>query len=248
MSALYVVVPFYNEAGWIDSTLEALAAQSDRDFVLVCVDNGSTDASVDGIEQFARRNAALDVRLINESSKGTGAASDTGFRYAIGCGATHVLRTDADCIPERDWVRNIRRAFDSGAEFVAGRITPRRDRGFRLADRIALPLMINVASAYAKMFRRGRGYKSGWVLVAGNNLAITADLYVRSGGFPRSELSQLNEDRVLADRVRGVTDRVMQRDDVVVFNSIRRVRAYGYLRTLLWYWDRKYRPALVDVR
>lgn len=248
MYRFFVVVPFYNEADWILPTLDALAAQTDRDYTLVCVDNGSADASAGIVRDFARRNSGQDVRLIVERAKGTGAASDTGFRYSIANGATHVLRTDADCIPASDWIANIRHAFASGAEMVAGRIVPRHDREYRWADAIVVPLLLGIVKSYAKRFRRGRGYKAGWMLVAGNNLAITADLYVRCGGFPRSDLSQQNEDRVLFDRARALTDRIVYRDDVVVYNSIRRVRAYGYVKTLLWYWDRKYRPQLVDIR
>jgi glycosyltransferase involved in cell wall biosynthesis len=248
MSRYFVVVPFFNEASWIGATLRALAAQSDRDFVLVCVDNASTDSGADVVRTFAATHPDLDVRLIAEPVKGTGAAADTGFRYSIENAATHVLRTDADCLPRPDWVANIRNAFDSGAEFVAGRILARRDRGYRRIDAVMLPLLVEVATAYAKVFRRGRGYKTGWVLVAGNNLAVTADLYMRSGGFPRSELSQQNEDRILADRARALTSQIVSRPDVVVLNSVRRIRAYGYVNTLLWYWDRKYRPAEVDVR
>lgn len=248
MSRYFVVVPFYNEADWIAATLQALAEQSDPDFDLVCVDNCSTDRGSDVVREFAARHPGLEINLITETVKGTGAAADTGFRYSIAQGATHVLRTDADCLPERGWVANMRRAFDSGAEFVAGRIAPRRDRSYRTLDGVMLPLLLDVACAYARLFRRGQHYKTGWVLVAGNNLGLTADLYLRSGGFPRSELSQQNEDRILADRARALTDRIVSRHDVVVLNSVRRVRAYGYINTLLWYWDRKYRPALVDVR
>ena len=50
------------------------------------------------------------------------------------------------------------------------------------------------------------------------------------------------------NRVRTVTTRIGKNDRMVVFNSIRRLRAYGYVRTLLWYWDHKYRPTEVDVR
>ena len=248
MSAFFVVVPFFNEARWIQPTLDSLAAQTDHDFVLVCVDNASTDSTGSLVRGFAREHRDMDIRLITETEKGTGAAADTGFRYAIREGATHVLRTDADCLPDHRWIAHMRRAFDLGAEFVAGRIAPRRDREYRRADGLILPLMIAVVEAYAKRFRRGHGYKTGWVLVAGNNLAISADLYVRCGGFPRTDLSHGNEDRVLADRTRRLTDRIVSCEDVVVYNSIRRVRAYGYVNTLLWYWDRKYRPPLVDVR
>jgi glycosyltransferase involved in cell wall biosynthesis len=248
MNRFFVVVPFYNEAEGIEATLDALAAQVDRDFVLVCVDNASTDCGAEVVRRFAFRHAELDVRLVDEPVKGTGAACDTGFRYAIAAGATHVLRTDADCLPDREWVRNIRREFAAGAEFVAGRIVPRRDVHFAKADAVILPFLIWVSDTYGKHFRSGHGYKAGWILVAGNNLAITASMYERSGGFPREDFSKQGEDRALHDRVRSVTDRIVMRDDVIVSNSVRRVRSYGYINTLLWYWDRKYTPAVIDVR
>ncbi|MEU3956526.1 glycosyltransferase family A protein [Streptomyces achromogenes] len=45
MSALWVVVPAHQEAARIDATLDALAAQRDRDFTLIVVDNASTDGT-----------------------------------------------------------------------------------------------------------------------------------------------------------------------------------------------------------
>jgi glycosyltransferase involved in cell wall biosynthesis len=248
MNRFFVVVPFYNEAAGIEPTLDALAAQSDRDFVLVCVDNASTDRGVDVVNGFASRHPDLDLRLITEPVKGCGVACDTGFRYAIEAGATHVLRTDADCLPDEHWVRNIRREFATGAEFVAGRIKPRRDSGFNAADAVVLPFLIWISDVYGRAFRGGKGFKAGWVLVAGNNLAITSALYEQCGGFPRSHFTDQGEDRALHDRARLITDRIVMRDDVLVFNSIRRVRAYGYVNTLLFYWDRKFKPAEVDVR
>jgi glycosyltransferase involved in cell wall biosynthesis len=248
VNSFFVVVPFFNEAEGIEATLDALAAQIDRDFVLVCVDNASTDSGAEVVKRFASRHPELEVRLIYEPVKGTGVACDTGFRYAIAAGATHVLRTDADCLPDRNWVANIRREFAAGAEFVAGRIVPRRDANFTTADAVILPFLIWVSNTYGRFFRSGRGFKAGWILVAGNNLAITASMYEESGGFPRADFSQQGEDRALHDRVRFVTDRIVMRDDVLVFNSVRRVRSYGYINTLLWYWDRKYRPSEIDVR
>jgi glycosyltransferase involved in cell wall biosynthesis len=248
LNRFFVVVPFYNEAQGIEATLDALAMQTDRDFVLVCVDNASTDAGAEVVSAFAARHPDLDVRVIAEPVKGTGAACDTGFRYAIAEGATHILRTDADCLPDHHWVRNIRREFSAGAEFVAGRIVPRRDATFKPADAVVLPFLIWISDVYGKRFRGGRGFKAGWVLVAGNNLAITSALYEMCGGFPRNHFTEQGEDRALHDRARLITDRIVMCDDVLVFNSVRRVRAYGYVNTLLWYWDRKYRPAVVDVR
>jgi glycosyltransferase involved in cell wall biosynthesis len=142
----WVVVPFFNEAGWITATLEALAAQTDRAFSLLLVDNGSTDAGGAEIEAFRGRHPEMTIEVITELEKGTGAASDTGFRYAIAHGARYIARTDADCLPRRDWVANIKRAFAEELEFVIGTIKPRSD-DFPLSwgDRIAIPVLIFVA-------------------------------------------------------------------------------------------------------
>lgn len=243
-----VVVPVYNEEAGLCTTFDGLAAQSDRGFALFLVDNGSTDRSAELAASFAA-NAPFAVRLLCEPQKGTGAASDTGFRAAITAGARIIARTDADCIPHVDWVRNLKRAMlGEGLEFVAGKIKPRPDETLSLADRVILPAMIWIAEHYGRLHRRGAQFKYPYFMAAGNNLAVTADLYQRAGGFPRTAIEDMHEDRALSESIRTLTDRAAVRRDVIVYNSARRVRAYGYLNTLRWYRNHGYRPAVVDVR
>lgn len=246
----FVVVPFYNERSGILATLEALAAQSDIRFSLVLVDNGSTDQGGDIAQEFATRHPQIATHVVCEAQKGTGAASDTGFRYAIDHGALWIARTDADCIPRQDWVCNIKRAFrEDGLELVAGKIRPRADdTALTWRDRMVLPLAVALAENFGKFHRRGPQFYYPYILVAGNNMAITSDLYKRAGGFPRSRIEDEHEDRVLSERVRTITPHGGVRKDIVVYNSIRRARRYGYINTLLWYWDYKYKPPEVDVR
>ena len=234
----------------MQATLDALAAQSDPEFLLVLVDNGSTDDSAGIARRFADRHDRPATVVIHESQKGTGAAADTGFRYAIAQGARWIARTDADCLPHRDWVRNLKRALgDEGLEFVAGRILPRTDEGpVTPFDRAILLGMIWIAENAGRLHRRGPRFKYPYFMAAGNNLAITAELYERSGGFPRSAIEHVHEDRELSETVRTLTTRGALRDDVIVYNSARRVRAYGYLNTLRWYRNHGYRPAIVDIR
>lgn len=246
----YVVVPFYNEERGMQATLDALAAQSDTSFTLVLVDNASTDDGAGLARRFASRHAAPHTVLIDEPQKGTGAASDTGFRHAITLGARWIARTDADCVPHVDWVRNLKRALcDEELEFVAGKIRPRLDEtSTTLAQRGILAAMIWLAEHYGRLHRRGPQFKYPYFMAAGNNLAITAELYERSGGFPRCAIEDVHEDRVLSEIVRTLTTRAAVRRDVTVYNSARRVRLYGYLNTLRWYRNHGYRPHVVDVR
>jgi glycosyltransferase involved in cell wall biosynthesis len=245
-----VVVPFYNEALGMRATLEALAAQSDASFTLILVNNGSTDDSAAIAACFAATTSVPRTIVIQEPRKGTGAASDTGFRHAIALGARWIARTDADCVPDRNWVRNLKRALcHDGLEFVAGKIRPRLDeQPISLAQRGILAAMIWLAEHYGRLHRRGAQFKYPYFMAAGNNLAITAELYERSGGFPRSAIEEAHEDRVLSEVVRTLTTRAAVRRDVTVYNSARRVRSYGYLNTLRWYRNHGYRPRVVDVR
>jgi glycosyltransferase involved in cell wall biosynthesis len=250
-SSLWVVVPLRNEAAGIQPTLAALAAQRDRDFTLVLVDNGSTDGSADVIQRALATGPGLRWRLIEEPQKGTGAAADTGFRFAIAAGATHIARTDADCLPDPGWIIAIRAGFASGAELIAGAIAPRLDEEpLRFGEAALLRLVVAVGAWFGRVrpSNRDRRYLTGYVMTAGNNLAITADLYLKCGGFPRASIEEVHEDLALVNAARLITPNISQRDDMLVLNSLRRLRRWGLWRTVLWYWDHRWLPDEVDIR
>jgi glycosyltransferase involved in cell wall biosynthesis len=245
---LAVIVPAFNEQDWIGGALRALDAQTDREFTLVVVDNASTDDTAGRVRAFARATS-LDVRLITEPSPGAGTAADTGFRWAIEHGARLLARTDADCLPRPSWVAIARSALDAGAEMACGRSVLRRDEQPSWAER-AYPGVVRVAAMYGRWrpAHRSPAYKMPYVLIHGHNLALTAELYHRCGGTPREELAAGCEDVTLLNRARRQTDRIVRAERMIVEASLRRLRAWGPRRTLLWHWDRKYRPASVHIR
>ncbi|GAA2564780.1 glycosyltransferase [Pseudonocardia hydrocarbonoxydans] len=241
---LWVVVPAFDEAAGITATLDALAAQTDRDFRVLVVDNASTDGTADVV-----RAHPLGARVVVEPQRGTGAAADTGMRHAIAAGATHLARTDADCVPAPDWTARIRAAF-ADLDLVAGRLLPRTDEGVPAWQRGVLVAAVSVAAAFGRLRPGNRvpGALGPYVMSAGCNMAITAALYERAGGFPRTRIQDVHEDRALVNAVRPLTARYGARRDVVVRGSSRRVRAWGLVRTLGWYADHRYRPEHVDIR
>ena len=233
--SLAVVIPAYDEASSLSDTLVALTHQDDRDFALIIVDNGSTDETPVIAADFAR-TAPFGVTVLVEREKGVGCAVDTGFRHAIARGATHLARTDADCVPRADWVAEVRRGFDDGGELVCGRIVARRDENGFVA-RIAFRGMVIVATCFGRLRRANRGpaYRAPYRMHAGNNMAITADLYLRCGGMPRMPSPT---DRTFLNRVRRATDRITHRRTMISENSTRRIRSYGLVGTARWYLDR----------
>ncbi|MEV6846100.1 glycosyltransferase [Actinoplanes sp. NPDC051411] len=237
MRDLAVIVPARNEERLLPGLLAALAAQQDPRFTVVLVDNASTDRT-----PALARTSPLDISVVSEPSRGAGTAADTGFRHAIAAGALLLARTDADCLPAPDWTAAIRRHFRSGAEMICGRSVPRRDENPGLLERHLYPAFVRTAALYGRHRHRGPGFRTPFVLVHGHNLALTADLYIRSGGTPRELLTEGSEDVTLLNRCRRATGRIVRAEDVVVESSLRRLRAWGPRRTLLWHWDRRYRP------
>ncbi|MGW9415083.1 glycosyltransferase family 2 protein [Arthrobacter cupressi] len=245
-----IAVPALNEEKLIRQTLESLAAQQHKDFTVVVVDNGSTDRSCEIAAAFAAEHPGMDIRLLHESQKGTGAAADTGMRFGARHGATWLARTDADCLAAPDWTERIVAAFGEGLELVAGQLLPRKDEGITAGERRLMLLAVEVASLFGRIRpgNKGKDYLGPYQMLPGCNMAITAELYLRSGGFPRSRIEDLHEDRALSNRVRKLSRAYALRRDVVVYGSSRRVKAWGLKNTLAWYADHRYKPEVVDIR
>ncbi|GHG53198.1 glycosyltransferase family 2 protein [Streptomyces griseocarneus] len=248
-SGLWVVVPAHQEEARIDGTLRALAAQHDRDFTLVVVDNASTDGTGRIARSFAAR-APFPVHVIEEQDKGVGCAVDTAFRYAIERGAVHLARTDADCLPRPGWTAAARAALTAaGPEgaLVCGRVDARRDEHGPLG-RAAFRAMVRAAALFGRLrpaHARRHGYLAPYRMHAGNNMAITPGLYLRVGGMPRRPSPT---DRTFLNRVRRHTTAITHCGGMVVENSTRRLKAYGLLGTARWYLDKGCGPQGEDPR
>ena len=246
MTELWVVVPAFQEEALIRGTLRALAAQRDRDFTLLVVDNGSTDATAATVRAFAR-TAPFAVRVLSEPEKGVGCAIDTGFRHAIASGATLLARTDADCLPHPGWTAAARAGLRANRGLVCGRITARHDEHGPLG-RAGFRALVVAGAFFGRIrpaHRRRHGFLAPYRMHAGNNMAITAELYLAVGGMPRRPSPT---DRTFLNRVRRHTAAIVHCRDMVVQNSTRRIRAYGVIGTARWYLERGAGRRSVDVR
>lgn len=87
-----IIIPYFNKEDTIETAILNATAQTEGDFELILVDDGSTDASVRIIEEAAKKDTR--IRLIcMEQNCGPGPARDAGLYAARG---EYVLFFDAD--------------------------------------------------------------------------------------------------------------------------------------------------------
>jgi hypothetical protein len=90
--SITVVIPAYNASHTIARALDSVAQQTLRPCTVLVVNDGSTDASVDIVQQHPLCSV-LPVRVITTPNAGVAAARNTGIRAAK---TTHIALLDAD--------------------------------------------------------------------------------------------------------------------------------------------------------
>lgn len=249
---LWIVIPAYNESAWISATIDALALQDGVSPTVLVVDNASTDGTAAAATAAGRRHPGLDLRVIREDEKGTGAACDTGFRHAIEYGAMFILRTDADCVPTPTWAARMRDALDGGLDLVSGNYRARTDDGNApFGASVTVPLVYGLVRFVGRIRpnnnRKGEGYRAPYVLTPGGNMGIRATAYLECGGFPRTKIEDAHEDKQIVNRVRKVSSKLGYRRDAIVRFSNRRAARNGIVNNLRWYLNHG-GSQVVDVR
>jgi len=77
-----VIVPIYNVEKYLRQCLQSIADQSLKEIEIICVDDGSTDASPKIVQEFAEKDSRFIA--VTQENGGAGKARNTGLRMAKG--------------------------------------------------------------------------------------------------------------------------------------------------------------------
>jgi cellulose synthase/poly-beta-1,6-N-acetylglucosamine synthase-like glycosyltransferase len=106
LKLISVIIPFYNTGNKIERCANALLDQSyhKNEYEIIFVDDGSNDGTAEIISKFKK------IRLIKQIHKGPAVARNLGVKNSKG---QIILFTDADCIPDKAWIKNMVEPFKS---------------------------------------------------------------------------------------------------------------------------------------
>lgn len=108
-----VIMPVYNAEQYLPATLDSILAQTMGDFELICVDDGSTDASAVIIKRYA--SGDVRIRYHHKERTNAGDARNFGMRYADG---EYLMFLDADDLFEPGLLEEMYRIITAGGADV----------------------------------------------------------------------------------------------------------------------------------
>lgn len=92
MVKLSIIIPVYNIEDYISKCLESVLNQPFQDYEIICVNDGSTDNSLEVLHSFNDKR----IKVIDKKNEGSGIARNIGLEKAVG---EYVFFVDGD-----DWL------------------------------------------------------------------------------------------------------------------------------------------------
>lgn len=237
MDKITVIIPVKNEEEKIEQCLEAVFSQSLKLHEVIVVDGHSIDKTVENARKFP-------VKILYEEYGTVGGARQVGIENAKG---DYIAFTDADCIPERDWLENLIKVFDDGIVGVGGGT---KNIGKGLWEKsIALALDSFFGSANSvqdRVFKAKRFVKS----ISGCNSVYRKEDLLKVGGF--NVALSINEETELNIRLTKLGKLLYTPNAIILHNQDRDLRdfakrnySFGYGRGKNRLWDLQVVPPIL---
>jgi len=211
-SKISIIIPAYNAEKTIRACVNAALHQdaSGISMEVIVVDDGSTDATAEILKTFDR------VLYFYQANAGPAAARNHGARRASG---DILFFTDADCIPQPDWIRKIMDCFISEhLDAAAG------------SYGISNPESLLARCVHQEILYRHQKRMGDWIEVFGSyNVAIRQEVFNRIGGFNEGYRFPSGEDNDLSYRLRQAGVRIRFVKDARVDHA-HPVDVWRYLR------------------
>lgn len=97
-----VIIPIYNSYKYISETIESVLNQTLKNIEIVCVNDGSTDTTMEILLRYAKKDSR--ITILDQINKGQAAARNVGLSVAKG---KYIYFLDSDDLIERDALKNL---------------------------------------------------------------------------------------------------------------------------------------------
>ena len=86
-----VIIPVYNTEKYLKECLDSVISQTLKDIEIICINDGSTDNSVDILKEYAKND--IRIKIVNQQNGGRSVARNSGLQVACG---KYIMFCDSD--------------------------------------------------------------------------------------------------------------------------------------------------------
>ena len=97
-----VIIPVYNGENYLSQCLDSVLAQTIKGLEVICVDDGSSDSSLEILESYAQRHACF--KILHQDNMFAGAARNRGMSIASG---KYLAFLDCDDFVEPEYLERL---------------------------------------------------------------------------------------------------------------------------------------------
>ena len=202
-----IIVPVYNRPQEVEELVDSLAKQTDKDFELVIVEDGST---IPCKEECDAKGQGLNIKYFHKSNEGRSIARNYGLDRADG---DFFIFVDSDCILPPDYIANLKKSLtDNPTDCFGG-----PDAAHESFSDVQKAINFSMTSFFTTGGIRG-GKKSMEKFTPRTfNMGFSRNVYQNIGGFRE----MFSEDIDMSTRIKNAGYEVKLYPDVKVFHKRR---------------------------
>lgn len=173
MLKISLIIPVFNRPGEVEELLHSLYLQSDKDFEVIIVEDGSSNSSLKVVEAYGDR---LSIKYFYKANSGPGPSRNFGCKEASG---SYMIFLDSDCVIPPDYCRIVKETLESSDAAAFGG----PDRAHPDFTKFQKAINFSMTSFLTTGGIRGGNEKMGKFHPRSFNMGISRKVYEATGGF-----------------------------------------------------------------
>lgn len=180
MTSISIIIAIFNRKDELFELLNSLSRQSDKDFEVIVVDDGSKMALLPTVELFRE---SLDIQFFRKDNSGPGLSRNYGARRAKN---DWLVFVDSDVIVETDYIENIKKNLANDPSDAFGG-ADKAHKGFNLMQKA-------ISYSMTSVFTTGgiRGSKNAVTRFQPRsfNMGVNKEIFLKIGGFSEMRIGE----------------------------------------------------------
>ncbi len=180
MNSISIIIAIFNRKDELFELLNSLSHQTDKNFEVIIVDDGSKIALLPTVELFEEQ---LDIQFFRKDNSGPGLSRNYGAKRAKN---DWLVFVDSDVIVERDYIENIKKNLTENPANAFGG-ADKAHKGFNLMQKA-------ISYSMTSVFTTGgiRGNKNAVTKFQPRsfNMGVNKEIFLKVGGFSEMRIGE----------------------------------------------------------